>query len=138
MAGTVKKVEYYYTVVSDRAGSGSKVLSALKKSGVDLVAYTGFPIDKGHAQLDFVPTNQRAFQAASSKAGFKLVGPKTAFLIQGEDKKGAVADILAKLANAKISVTAMNAVAAGRDRYGAILWVKPRNVNQAAKVLGAK
>ncbi|MFQ5842535.1 MAG: hypothetical protein ACE5I8_08870, partial [Thermodesulfobacteriota bacterium] len=67
----------------------------------------------------------------------KLVGPKTGFLIQGDDRVGAVADIMAKLAGAGINVTALDAVTAGFGRYGAILWVKPRDVNKATQVLGA-
>ena len=33
-------------------------------------------------------------------------------------------------------VTAADAVCAGAGRYGAILWVKPRDVKKAAAVLG--
>jgi hypothetical protein len=32
----------------------------------------------------------------------------------------------------------VDAVAAGKGRYGAILWVKQKNVRKAAKALGAK
>ncbi|RJO62949.1 MAG: hypothetical protein C4542_01310 [Dehalococcoidia bacterium] len=137
MAGVVKRIEYYYTVVPDRPGAGAKVLNALKAARVNLLAFTGFPSGSGRAQLDFVPSSPRAFEAAARKAGVRLVGPKTAFLIQGQDQVGAVADIASKLAQAHISVTAVDAVAAGQGRYGAILWVKPRKVGQAAKVLGA-
>ena len=35
------------------------------------------------------------------------------------------------------AITAMDAVAAGQGRYGAILWVKPRKVRKAAEILGA-
>lgn len=65
------------------------------------------------------------------------MGPKTGFLIQGEDRPGAVAELIAKLAEAKINVTAYDAVAAGEGRYGALLWVKPQDVQKAARVLGA-
>ena len=41
------------------------------------------------------------------------------------------------LADVGINVTAIDAVGAGAGRYGAILWVKPRDVNKAAKTLGA-
>ena len=58
------------------------------------------------------------------------------FLISGEDRPGAVAGLYEKLAAAKINVTATDAVCAGMGRYGAILWVKPRDVKKAAKVLG--
>jgi hypothetical protein len=37
-----------------------------------------------------------------------------------------------------VNITALDAVAAGEGRYGAILWVKPTDVRKAAKVLGAK
>jgi hypothetical protein len=128
MAEVVRRVEYYYTEVLDRPGGGAKVLTALKAEGVNLIALNGFPTSTRRAQLDFVPSNARAFVAA---------GPKTAFLIQGEDRVGAVANIVSKLGKAGLNVVAMNAVAAGRKRYGAILWVKPRNVDKAAQILGA-
>jgi hypothetical protein len=136
MADTVQKVQYFYVEVPDKPGEGAKVLGALKESGVNLFAYSGFP--KGRrAQLDFIASDQAAFRAAARKTKLKPVGPKTAFLIQGEDRVGAVADIISRLAGAGINVTALDAVAAGEGRFGAILWVKPRDVNRAAKVLGA-
>jgi len=64
-----------------------------------------------------------------------LWGPKIGYLIQGDDKAGAVADIVSKLSGAKINITALQGIAAGGGRYGAILSVKPRDVNKAAKVL---
>jgi len=137
MASVVKRIEYYYTVVPDRAGASAKVLNALKAARVNLLAFTGFPSGAGRAQLDFVPSSQRAFQAAARKAGIRLVGPKTAFLIQGHDRVGAFADIAGKLAEAHINITAVDTVAAGQGRYGAILWVKPRKVDKAANILGA-
>jgi hypothetical protein len=137
MAEVVRRVEYYYTEVPDRPGGGAKVLAALKAGGVNLMALNGFPMSRRRAQLDFVPSNARAFLAAARKAGIKLTGPKIAFLIQGDDRAGAVASIVSKLAKAGLNVVAMNAVAAGGKRYGAILWVKPRNVGKAAQILGA-
>ena len=137
MANTVEQVEYYYTLVANQPGEGTRVLNALKTAGVNLLAYTGFPASVTRAQLDFVPSDKDAFLAVARNAGIKLVGPKVAFLLQGDDRVGAVADVLAKLADARINVVAMNAVAAGEGRYGVILWVKPRKVRRAANVLGA-
>ena len=136
MADIVRRIEYYYTMVPDRAGAGAKVLDALKAGGVNLIALNGFPTSAQRAQLDFVPSDRDAFLAAAQKAGIKLVGPKVAFLIQGEDRVGAVADLLSKLGQAQINVTAMQAVASGEGRYGAILWVKPGDIGKAAQALG--
>ena len=136
MADSIQRVQYFYTELSDKPGEGAKVLSMLKEEGITLLACSGFP--KGRrAQLDFVPVDQAAFKAAAKKAKLKLVGPKTGFLIQGDDRVGALTDILTRLAQAKINVTAVGAVSAGVGRYGALLWVKPRDVNKAAQILGA-
>jgi predicted amino acid-binding ACT domain protein len=64
------------------------------------------------------------------------MGPKVAFLIQGDDRVGAVAEVLSKLGQAQINVTAMQVIASGEGRYGAILWVEPRNIGKAAQALG--
>lgn len=134
MADEVKRVQYYYTEVPDKPGEGLKVLNALKEEAVNLDAFVAFP--KGRrAQLDFVPMDQPAFRTAAKKIKVKLIGPKTAFLIQGDNRTGAVAEIVSKLSDAKINITALQGIAAGAGRYGAILWVKPRDVNKAAKVL---
>ena len=45
---------------------------------------------------------------------------------------------LKKLADERINVTAVDAVAAGRQRYGMILWVKPKDYARASRALRAK
>jgi hypothetical protein len=135
MADTVQRVQYFYIEAPDKPGEGAKLLTMLKEAEVSLLAFSGFP--KGRrAQIDFIPADPAAFRAAARKAKLKLVGPKTGFLVQGEDRRGAVAELMAKLADAKINVTAIDAVAAGAGRYGAILWVKSGDVTKAAKILG--
>ena len=136
MAETIKKVQYFYTEVSDKPGEGAKLLSLLKAAGVGLRAFSGFPHGR-RAQVDFIPVDSAAFRAVARKAKLKLVGPKTGFLIQGEDRVGALTELMTKLAEAQINVTACDAVAAGAGQYGAILWVKPGDVQKAARVLGA-
>jgi len=71
-----------------------------------------------------------------SRRGHRL-RVKSAFLIQGDDRLGAVADSLGKLAAQKIDVVAAQAVAAGSKRWGMILWVKPADFERASKALGA-
>ncbi len=136
MAETIRRVQYFYVMAPDKAGEGARALQALRDAGVNLLAFSGFPVGK-RAQLDFVPEDAAAFRAAAKRARWKVVGPKTAFLVEGDDRTGVCAEILGKLAAAKINVTATDAVVAGAGRFGAILWVKPRDVNKAAKVLGA-
>jgi len=135
MAETVRTAEYFYVMVPDKPGEGARVLGELRSAGVNLVAYSGFPSGRG-AQLDVVPTDPAAFKAVAKQRKWKVKGPKRAFLIEGDDRVGACADVLGRLAAAKINVTAMDALAGG-GRYAAILWVKPRDVKKTASVLGA-
>lgn len=136
MTDMIRRVEYYYTTAPDKPGEGARLLGILKSAGVNLLAFTVFPSAR-KAQVDFVPADPAAFVAAAKNAKIKLSRPKTAFLIEGDDRVGAVADTMRKLGAAKINVTAVDAVTAGIGRYGAILWVKPRDVKKAAEVLGA-
>ena len=136
MSDTVRKVDYFYVVVPDRPGECSKVLSALAAENINLLAFSGFPSSR-KGQLDLVPEDSTAFKVAAKKLRLKLSPRKSGFLLQGDDRVGAMNEVLGKLASAKINVTAMDAVSSGGGRYGAIFWVKPPAVSRAAKVLGA-
>jgi hypothetical protein len=138
MADRVRKVRYSYVTVPHRAGQGMKVLAALKEAGVNLLAYSGFPAKGGKAQLDLVAESVGGLTRLAKKNGWRLSKPKRGFLAQGDDKVGAVHRHVKRLADQKISITAAQAVSAGKGRYGMILWVKPKDYNRAAKALRAK
>src|SRR5690348_16512169 len=137
MADTVRRVEYYYATVPDTAGEGDRILSVLKERGINLLAYLGFPTGGGQSQIDLVPEDPASFRQAVERAGLTLSAAKRAFLIQGDDRVGAVTDTTAKLAGANINITAAAATSAGSGRYGMILWVAPAEYERAAGVLGS-
>ena len=137
MADTARSVEYQYVTVPDAPGEVQRILSALESSGVNLVAFLGFPTGGGQSQIDLVPEDPEAFRQAAEQAGVTLSEVKRAFMIQGADRVGAVADATAKLAEASVNVTAAAAVAADSGSYGMILWVAPADYERAAGALGA-
>lgn len=136
MADTIRLVEYFYMTAPDKPGEGARALNTLKEAGVNLVAFSAFPEGR-RAQLDFVPADAAAFKQAAKQAKWRVVGPKRGFLVQGDDRVGAVADLLERLGAAKINVTAIDAVTVTDGRYGAIFWVAPKDVKKAAALLGA-
>ncbi len=136
MSERIRIVGYFKIQVANKSGEGARILEALRRGRVNLLAFTGFPRGR-RAQIDFIPEDASAFKAAAKRAGLKLGPEKRGFLAQGEDRIGAIADIMARLAAAKINVTAIDAVCGGGGRYGAIFWVKPPDVAKAARVLGA-
>jgi hypothetical protein len=136
MAETIRKIDYYYVSVPDKPGEASRILTQLHEAGVNLLGFSGFPQGARKAQLDFLPEDPKTFAKAARKIGLTLSAKKTGFLIQGEDRPGAVAELLGKLAAAGINVTAVQAIAAGSGVYGGMLWVKSADVRKAAKALG--
>jgi hypothetical protein len=137
MADTVRSVEYYYVTIPDTPGEGQRILSALKESGVNLLAFLGFPLGGGQSQIDLVPEDPASLRQVAEQAGITLSEPKRAFLIQGDDRVGAVGEATAKLAEADVNLTAVAATGAGAGRYGMVLWVAPTDYERAAAALGA-
>jgi hypothetical protein len=137
MPDTIRKVDYYYVMAPDKPGEGARVFGALRDAGVNLMAIHAFPSAR-RSQIDVVPTDAAAFLSAAKAAKLKVSKPKTVFLVEGDDRVGAMAQMLARLGAAGINVIATSAVRTGPGRYGALLWVKPRDVKKAADTLGAQ
>ena len=135
MADTVRKVRYCYVKVPNRPGRGEEILRDLRDAGVNLVAYTGFPGGGGRAQLDFVADSLGEIRRIARRNGLRVSGAKKGFLIQGDDRVGAVHRHLERLAEKKVNVVAADAISAGKRRYGMILWVKPKDYARAARAL---
>lgn len=136
MPDTVRKVEYFSIQVPNKPGEAFRVLQTLVSSGINLLACSGHTVGR-QAQIDVVPGDTAAFSAATEKAGLAFSARKSGLLIQGDDRPGALAQNLQRLANAGINVTGIDAMGAGQGRWGAILWVKPEDLSRAASALGA-
>lgn len=132
------RVEYFATAAEDKPGEGDRLMHLLKEFGIRLLALSVFPLGKGMVQVDLVPENPEELIRASRRLGLNLGLPKTAFLIQGTDRPGAMCDALHLLGNAGINVRATLGAAAGEGHYGGLLWVDQKDVELSAKVLGAR
>jgi len=135
MADAVRLVDYFYVTIPNKAGEGARLLEVLRQERVNLLAFSAFPQGR-KAQADFIPEDAGAFRRAAKKAKWKVVGPKKVFLVQGDDRLGACADLIGALAAAKINVIAWDAVSV-HGRYGAIFWVAPKDVKKTQKVINS-
>jgi hypothetical protein len=136
MTTSIRRIEYFHTLVEDKSGVAYGLLELLKKKGVNLVAFTAFPSGPGHIQVDFFPDNTKQLQAAMAEAGIRLTGPGQAFLIQGGDDAGAILKHHQQLSDAGINVIASNGVSDGTGRFGYVLWVKDEDYERAASAMG--
>lgn len=137
MPDTVRKVHYFSTSVPDKPGQTFRVLAALVSGGVNLLACTGTTRGR-RAQVDVVPDDTRKFAVAAKKAGLKFSEKRSGFMIQGDDRPGALADNLKVLAEAGINIVSVDGLSAGSGRWGAIVWVADTDVRRAGSLLRAK
>ena len=133
----IRRIDYFKVTVSDEPGESARVWAALRGAGVNLLGVSAFPRGARKSQVDLVPEDSGAFRKAAKTAGFKLSGKKTGFLIQGEERPGAVADAANRLAEANIHIISAQVFCAGSGRCGGMLWVGARDLRKAAKALGA-
>ena len=136
MPDDIRRIDYYYTSLPDKPGAGARILAALREAGVNLIGISAFPHGARRSQLDLIPEDSTAFAKAARAAGIELSTKKSGFLAQGEDRPGAVADLVRRLAEANINVTSVQVFCAGSGRYGGMLWVKAHDLRKAAKALG--
>jgi len=132
----IRRIDYYYVTVPDKPGEVARVLAAVRGAGVNLLGVSAFPHGARKSQVDLILEDSGAFAQAAKSARLKLSKKKSGFLIQGEDRPGAVADLAGKLAQAKINITSVQAFCAGAGRYGGMLWVKAKDMRRASKALG--
>lgn len=138
MAETIRKVEYFYVSVADQPGEAYRILARFRRRNINLLAVNVFSGAPGKSQLDFFPEKPSELIEAAKELNTDLIGPRTAFLVQGEDKVGALADIYRKFHDANINIHAANGACDGEGHYSYILWVRGNDIEAAEKALGIK
>lgn len=136
MSVVVRAVEYFYLMVKDQPGEAYRLLSALACAEVNLLAFSAVPMGGEQTQLMIFPESTDPLAELTEKAGIALTGPQRAFLVQGDDRLGALVDIHEKLHAAQINVYASSGVTDGRGGYGYVLYVSSNDYDSAAQVLG--
>ena len=131
MSFQLKKVEYFYSSIVDQPGEAYQLLSRLKSIGVNLLAFTAIPVGPTRTQLTMFPEDAARLQTAAKNAGFKLDGPYSALLVQGDDELGALTDIRAKLYQAGVNVYASSGVTDGKGSFGYLLYLKEEDLDKA-------
>ena len=61
MADEIRAIDYYYVSVPDKPGEGSRILTALRQAGINLLGVSAFPHGARRSQLDLIPDDSAAF-----------------------------------------------------------------------------
>jgi len=136
MPDVIRRVDYFNTTIRDRPGEGYKLLAQFAEMGLNLVAFTAVPIGPSSTQLTLFPEDSGSMASAAQRAGMRLDGPHPAFLVQGDDKLGALAEIHQELYAAGVNIYASSGVTDGRGTFGYLIYVRPEDYDRAAAALG--
>lgn len=135
MKARIRSVPYYYARVEGDPDHAYTWLEELASAEVDLLAFSALPYGPNHVEVTLFPVDKKALEQSAMVRGANLVGPYRAFLIQGDDRLGALADIHKELREAGVKVYASTGVTDGDGRFGYIVYVRELDFEAAASVL---
>jgi hypothetical protein len=127
--------EIYFIIASDNApGELARINATLMSERVDCSGIWGFPSHGLSAEITVLPRDANKFIATADRAGWRY-RQGFCFHLEGTDKTGAIVDILKQLADDKINLTAVDAMAI-EGKFACCLWVPEQELEHVAQVLG--
>ena len=137
MALNVRNVEYFYIRIEDSREKAYQLLAQLAAEEVNLLAFSAVPFGPDHVELTIFPDRSDAFIQLAKRLGCVVAGPQHAFLVQGDDHLGALADIQRMLLEADVEIYASSGVTDGSGHFGYVIYFKQEDHERAARALGA-
>lgn len=136
MSVQIRRVQYYSCSVHDRVGSAYQVLRELADHRVNLVAFSCVPVGPSALQLTLFPDDPQKLESRAGKMSLALMPPQHAFLVQGDDEIGVLADVHRRLYDEHVAVFASNGVTDTRGSFGYVIYVRAEDFERAASILG--
>jgi hypothetical protein len=137
MALNVRNAEYFYIRIEDQPEKAYDLLAQLATAEVSLLAFSAVPFGPNHLELTIFPDRSDKFVDIARKLGWAVAGPQHAFLVQGDDNLGALADIQRMLLEADVEIYASSGVTDGNGHFGYVIYFKEEDHERAARALGA-
>jgi len=129
---TIRQVTAVMMQVQDRVGMLHEVLCVLRDAGVNMLAIASQR--KQGTALMAIPEDPQAVRGLAQQHGVHLQ-TRQVFLIEGNDRVGALCDITKAIADAGISIEDIAAISAA-SRYAAVITFADADLEAAAKALG--
>lgn len=134
LADQIRKMTCLTATVDDRPGILAETLKALAEANINMLGVWGYPISGGKGRIMGIPQDAEKLKALAAQKGVELE-ESIVFVIEGDDRVGALVEPTRKIAEAGINIYAATALAAG-NRFTAAIWVNPDDVTRTAQLLG--
>ena len=127
---------YFEIETENRAGQLAAINASLFEQNVPLKAIWGFGTVAGAARVVVIPEHPEAFKSAVGKLSWNVT-EGGCFWITGQDKTGALVELLKNIASADLSILALDAVALD-GKFSCYILAADEDFSQIAQLLGIK
>jgi predicted amino acid-binding ACT domain protein len=131
----VKRVDCFFLEVEDKPGVLAQFARRLEDARINLKGLWGYTNSAGKGKIACVPHDAKKFVQRTKNLGI-ATSRRVAFHISGPDRVGALCNVLDVLEKAQININVLDAIGFS-GRFGAYIWVDPKDVKAAQKALKA-
>jgi hypothetical protein len=131
---SVKRIAVHCADIEDKPGSLQKFLAQSSMSGVDYLCFSAFSCSDNRSHVYVSAKDPKSFEDFAREAGIKIT-EATGFIIGGEDRVGAAANVLKRLAEKDVRGITGAAMVCD-NRYHLFVVVNAKDADRAQKALG--
>jgi hypothetical protein len=129
----ITRATYFGIATDDRPGELARFAKRMSEYNINLAGVWGFGIGRGNAEIIAIPRDLHAFKKAVREAGW-VVREGSCFHLTGEDRAGALAGTLDRIAQEGINLHAVDAMGF-EGRYSAYVWCDEKDMEKLRRVL---
>lgn len=132
----VQRITAFTMSLEDKPGALLDLMKKFKERKVNLAGVWGYTMGSGQAEALIVGKDAEKVRTALTAMG-KSFTERTGFFAKGDDKVGALLNVLQTFSDTGINLDAANAIGVG-GKYGSYYWVKEEDAARAEQALGKK
>jgi hypothetical protein len=129
----VTRRTYFVIATEDRPGQLARFSKQMSEHEINLAAVWSFGTGRGNAEIIAIPLDPLVFRKTAREAGW-IVREGSCFHLTGEDRAGALADTLDRIAQEGINLYAVDAMGL-EGRYSAYVWCSEEDFEKLRLVL---
>lgn len=129
----VARKTYFVIATEDRPGQLARFSKQMSEHELNLAAVWSFGTGRGNAEIIAIPWDPLGFRKIARRAAW-MFREGSCFHLTGEDRPGALADTLDRIAQEGINLYAVDAMGL-EGRYSAYVWCDEADVEKLRLVL---
>ncbi len=129
----IERTTFFTIDAEDKPGQLARFSMLMSEKEVNLGCVWSFGTGRGNAEIIAIPNNPHKFRKLALEADWTFE-EGSCFHLVGEDRPGALADTLDRIAQEGINLHSVNAIGF-ETRYSAYVWCDEDDVEKLRKIL---